>query len=286
MDSEGKRREVPGWVITLCAVMVILMAALGAYQQTRQSLLLNLITFKRYKLIQFLLKIDKYLVNEPIAGIRGLLIVKKDFYPAHLAIFVQDKELLKLLIANGACVDSDNGQGLDLAIGFNDREALTILLNAGAKPTPLHLYSALRLGSSASNIPKMLILHGVEIDDTLYHCDSLEDIKIMINNGANPSHSDAHLLAASQGRTDIVEFLLEHGADVHLRNDEAIKNISFSIINNLNDILHSRKIDMLRLLVKHGADLNVLSAEDRARVEKILSEDAAASRSSQPEGAP
>lgn len=96
------------------------------------------------------------------------------------------------------------------------------------------------------------LFHGVE--QSLMSVVQLEDLGMIFGVERNINEQDdqgktALMYAASQGRLDIVQWLLDHGADVNLQNIDGQTALVHAILKNHEYIV--------RLLLQHGADINI-----------------------------
>ena len=87
----------------------------------------------------------------------------------------------------------------------------------------------------------------------------VEMLAWLLSEGLNPDDTDdvqetALMEAAGHGATECVKVLMEAGADIHLSNK--YENTAIALASNL---------DIVRLLVNRGADLNEVSIDMRAR---------------------
>jgi len=76
----------------------------------------------------------------------------------------------------------------------------------------------------------------------------LEIVKYLVENGANiHAKNDQALRNASYyGDLEIVKYLVKNGADIHVRNDEALRNACYK-----------GQLEVVKYLVKNGADIHV-----------------------------
>ena len=167
----------------------------------------------------------------------------------------QDIEIVRLLVSRGADVNAKvtNTEGL--------KEAPVLLLPAG---------------NGASNILKLLLESGADVDSTdalettALMCASylghVENVRILIGHGAQIDAKDASgysalMYAANAGHTDCVSTLLRAGADVNARDKDGNTPVAFAAQHGSSEVVN--------LLIARGADPSAqgshgLSAADLA----------------------
>jgi len=144
-----------------------------------------------------------------------------------------DLKRIKKQLAHGVDVNSrneENGYALFEAL-FHDRlEAVKMLLDAGANPNNVELL-ALALLKGSREMVEMLL--EAEADAN------------MSMDGETPLYG-----AVRFGHLEIVELLLDHGADIDAKLSEQTYG------NALSAAMDPEKIQIARLLLKRGADVN------------------------------
>lgn len=159
-------------------------------------------------------------------------------------------EIIKFLIDNWANVNGDK----------NDRPLNYICNIKRTKPNKLAEIKQLE-------ITKLLILAGVNIhiDNPISKCKTLPMIKLLVEHGADPfvSQYDLLLEACRYGDVEIVNYLLEIGAQWPPNIDETISNIFFNYdFKNKDKKYHEKYIEIIKILLENGASPNVTFDDD------------------------
>jgi ankyrin repeat protein len=147
--------------------------------------------------------------------------------PLHIAAAGGVPAMVALLIDRGADVEAQDKlrmSPLDLAITKNQAASVNLLLEAGAKLGPYSLESALR-GNNRPEVLKVLLAH------------STRPLAPLLKT------------AIAQNRSSVVEVLIQAGADVNARDDAGF--------TALHDAALAGNLKAARLLVEHGADVNI-----------------------------
>jgi ankyrin repeat protein len=174
-----------------------------------------------------------------------------------------DSSTIDLLIAHGATIDArDSNDETPLLVAASEGNMLIIpaLLEHGAdaracnkgRATPLHFLW--RLGDDGHEVAKSLLEHGA-------------DVNAADESGKTPLHRAADIAPSDDFWK--VKFLLRHGADANaLTRDgrsplkDACNNIRWSRPWKFVYIEGCRLV--MRMLIAYGADVSVLTDEDRA----------------------
>jgi ankyrin repeat protein len=185
----------------------------------------------------------------------------------------QDRGMIDLLIAHGAAVDARDGSEdtpLLFAAHQGNAHLIPALLGHGAdacaydeyRNTPLHHLNHFR--NSDQGVAKLLLEHGADVNAT--------DIS-----GRTPLHWCV-ILATWNDNLWKMEFLLENGAYVnalcsHGRSPLQKAFKKFRKSRSRRDIYRDCAIwvaiDAIRLLIAHGADVSVLTSEERAQAVRM-----------------
>ncbi len=133
--------------------------------------------------------------------------------------------------------------------------------------TPLH--SAVRRGQH--DIAARLLQRGANVnavsrygDTALSYAKSRKIAALLLDNKANPNGASPLVtplhVAAFYGRTDVVDLLTQHGADINRKNragETPLHRAAFGFSKT--------SIDVVRLLISKGSDINTLSNSTPAR---------------------
>ncbi|CAL1283118.1 unnamed protein product [Larinioides sclopetarius] len=157
------------------------------------------------------------------------------------------EELLKSSKINAETSDKQEMTALHCAANYNSPDVVEILLNANAHPeatdenlsTPLHLAA-----TTGSEVIIKLLLNAVEKKG-----DS-ESLRKYIDE-KNLSGNTALHLAVIKGHLDIVEVLLNKGADVKSTFDNSSHPLHLAAV--------SGNVDIVKCLLKHGAAVNCVN---------------------------
>jgi uncharacterized protein len=170
---------------------------------------------------------------------------KKNQFPLWIALWNNDVEMVKLLIANGADVNQKfKGKDgkincLEIACQNGSIEIAKLFVEAGApvdekgvrNMTPLRI--ATRNGRT--EIVKYLIEKGADVDakaedlatplEVAAGKGHLEIVQLLVEKGAKINHQDKEGdtplgEAANSGHVEVVKYLLSKGADVSLKNQK------------------------------------------------------------------
>ena len=167
--------------------------------------------------------------------------------PLFFAATCGNVEMLRFLVENGANVNGTDDFGvtpLMAAIANQLLDAVTFLIDQGADVnlqdsnglTALHYASEFSFDPSSCLIVKQLINRGANI-----------------NAVAKYDMSTPLIIACSNKNVSVVNFLLQNGANVALRDDNGWTALHF-VVDGFND-----SSEILRSLLNNGADVNAKS---------------------------
>ena len=245
-------------------------ADISALDCDRYTPLFKAVIFENFDFVELLLK-------------AGADMNIRDIYystPLLRAVLDRNFEIAQSLISHGADVnalDCDRYSPLFKAVIFENFDFVELLLKAGADANIRNFCDSTPLHEAAEHgyldIVQLLITHGA-------------DINALDCNESSPLHK-----AARFQKHQVVELLLKGGADVNVRNDqnltplyEAVEcgsldgveslltlgrqdvdvNTRGRCLRTLSHLASLRgSLDMSRLLIEHGADLNAQDNEGR-----------------------
>lgn len=181
-------------------------------------------------------------------------------------------DIVTALIDMGAYLETispENETALIIAIEISSLEIIDILLEKGAhinakdtKGLPIILYAA----GEKEEIINRLLEAGADINASnqkqetilmLVIKNSFVGMKFLLENGANPNISNSEgkspLMMAMHNpyvlnMQAMIETLLDYGADSDFINKDGISPLMYAV--------HLKKIDVLKLLIAHGTNIN------------------------------
>lgn len=200
---------------------------------------------------------DVELLLKKGANVEGLVIGSMSVVPLRLA---KDVKIAKLLIENGANVNSDDGRGYQAIHSPYNAEIAKLLIENGANVnagtdngfTPLFYINNVE-------IAKILIENGANVrqknpfgDTPLHFVEDTEVIRLLIDKGAdiNAKDDDGDTPLHYSSSAQKTKLLIESGAQIDTKNSRG------------NTPLHSAKnVEIAKLLIENGADINMLNNE-------------------------
>jgi ankyrin repeat protein len=149
--------------------------------------------------------------------------------------------------------------------------------------SPFYLYTPLMLASLRGDLPmaRYLVESGADVNarhDPFHHtalecaADSPSDevARFLVEQGADRSSiSQALIVAAHNGKGDLCAYLLDHGADVNVRNGyiAAAPDLQTPLLC----AVAKSNLEMVNLLISRGADVNQRSRLDAEYFSKVAS---------------
>lgn len=190
--------------------------------------------------------------------------------PLQAAVTQQLPEIVELLIALGADVNSDDSYALMIASYVGNIDIARILLDHGARITrPCNgtpLLTALRAGHN--DIVALLLERGADVNErqsgssvlayAIQHA-SLENIEMLLDYGADVNDKTVAkdqtmlMMAIHNKREEIAELFVHRGADVNCRIPGVVYHTALTYA-----IRHDNE-RLVRFLVSHGADPNIVN---------------------------
>ncbi|XP_044738611.1 ankyrin-1-like isoform X4 [Chrysoperla carnea] len=186
--------------------------------------------------------------------------------PLHEAIENNDQEIIELLLKHEADVNVKNRYGrtpLYDAIKNNRLGITELLLKHEADVNVKNWFGQTPLYNAIQNnrleITELLLKHksdinaiGIDRKTPLFNAIEKENLKItklLLDNGANVKDFPKLLnIAVNRGCTEIVELLLQHNANVNVKNRYGQTPLYDAIQNN--------RLEITELLLKHKSDIN------------------------------
>jgi ankyrin repeat protein len=152
--------------------------------------------------------------------------------PLHLA--VKHPEVVKVLIAHGADVTVKNDRDETPAVWASDKQVVDLLIDAGAD---IDIHLAARVGHAEK--VKELIDAGVDVN-------------------ARDRYGDTPVsLAAVYGHADVVVLLALGGADLDAKHVSDVYSTITGFESPLYRAVELNHVDITRVLVTHGANMNI-----------------------------
>lgn len=156
------------------------------------------------------------------------------------------KEIIKLLLHHGVDIDARNHYWqtpLAVAASNGNKEIMELLIQNGANVNTI---------DTRGNTPLIR---------SIREADSLEAARLLLAAGASASinqvsSNDASIgsalhSAVRRGKPEFIELLLQHGADINLRDKDQQTPLALAVI--------SGRTEIVELLIKKGADVNTVN---------------------------
>ncbi|KAI4455209.1 molting protein mlt-4 [Holotrichia oblita] len=188
--------------------------------------------------------------------------------PLHKAVSARNEDAVRLIVQHQADVSVTNCRQetpLYIAVVNEQIAIMKILLNLiedGAPPVNLVVKNATETDGNISLKYKMYVNVESLSGDTPLFCairkKNVEMVEILLENGADGNYVDkytSHLTplfnAVETQHLDIIGILLRKGADVNFKNDYDVTPLYLATL--------LRNVNMVKLLLEHGAHLNVVT---------------------------
>ena len=183
-------------------------------------------------------------------------------------------EVYQEIISHGVDVNAtakNNVSALMLACEKGNKDAINVLLNAGADPNIADANSETSLHYAAGNdccteVYQEIISHGVDVNATaknnlsalLLACEkgNKDAINVLFNAGADPNIATAngktclHCVAQHDCCTDVLHAIISHGVDVNARKKNNVTALMKACANG--------NVDAIEVLLHAGADPNIM----------------------------
>uniref|UniRef100_T1ISP3 Uncharacterized protein n=1 Tax=Strigamia maritima TaxID=126957 RepID=T1ISP3_STRMM len=192
----------------------------------------------------------------------------KDFLtPLHIAAEKSHYDVMDLLLKQGAKVNALDGLGqsiLHKCALEGDIQACRILLSYGVDPSIVSLQGYTAAQVATESVQKLFLENpsngGADVENQLLEAAKAGDLTLtkklldahphLVNcRDLEGRHSTPLHFAAGYNRVGVVDFLLQHGADVHARDKGGLVP--------LHNACSYGHYEVTELLVEHGASVNV-----------------------------
>jgi ankyrin repeat protein len=309
--AKDHRDDYSLWPMVLGLAGVALALALAGLYAARVSLFTSAIRTNYLPAAKVLLSFDRRLANEPV--------YQKGGVPLAIAIKRQDYALIDLLLKSGADVNAENGAPLASAIALGHMSFVKHLLDKGAIAQKDHFLGAADYGSVP--IMELLLKKHPELaseadaalplaaaDGQAVMTEFLLDLgapldgqdnrggpliaailrnhvyiaKLLLEKGANlHAQQERPLRAAVEaGNVKMTEWLLDRGADLHIDNDAPLREAAPRSASDYYDHRPGHD-EVVRLLIRRGANLDALEPQWRAHVESLMAPEKTSENSDQ-----
>lgn len=245
------------WLFIL--LLVVTYGCDDAKSQGKDDTLLSAIENADFDTAQRILTQNPHLIDNHIDGQNSLL---------HVAVYNDNEDLLRFLLANGAAVDAVTQQGqstpLHDAAAQGNYNMARILLEHGADVnyrddflnTPLHKACSLYL-TATKEMVGLLLDYGAEVDARTARGETplclacqwlqedkegLEIIRLLLENGADPNTmcfydvpdlSLMHLTISGGRNYKKAQLLIDYGATLELKTDEGMRSFTIEEVKVL-----------------------------------------------------
>ncbi len=180
----------------------------------------------------------------------------------HYAAKEGNLRFMQLLVDHGAdinikshAIGEEGHTPLHYVAAIGDAKGAQCLIDLGANIKPVctgHTPFSNAYRNGHIEVCELLKKHGAYDLLEATFCANLEDIKDFLKNGdanySDPLGRTALHLAAMDGNNEIIEILINHGANINAINSDGMPPIFFATTRNL--------VSTIKLMVKHGATLS------------------------------
>lgn len=205
--------------------------------------------------------------------------IHNEAYPPFKCHLDNTKELVELLLENGASVNPEGGciytTPLYLALLLNDTAVVETLLNAGADVNVInelnesHLYRVLsknlaavkalvEKGITDNNLNASmgcLLLHIAVKEKDLSIIERLLNAGVNINSTVNHNKQTALHIAVEVGDINIIRYLLSKDANLNVRDEQGQLPLHYAT-----------QADVINILLAHGADINAVIRKEEVGI--------------------
>ena len=189
----------------------------------------------------------------------------------HWGVERDDRSIVEVLLAHGANPDIKSERGMLPLLLVKSREVAAKLIEAGADVNAVGEYDCMPIDcAKTAAIAELLIEHGVRIEGrallSAVHGNRTAVAQLLIERGAAVEQSGWSgktplFYACINGNLLLAELLIAKGADIHAKNRDGDAPIWLTAgdLFHYQEILETDHVEVMRLLVKHGASLQVTS---------------------------
>lgn len=180
----------------------------------------------------------------------------------HLATENEHKEIVQLLLQHGANIEAKTANdefALTIAAIKGLEDIVSLLLNHGANNSAVGLNNALQYAAELGHdkIAKLLLDRGAQanLERALFLAAKRnygKVISLLLKHGVTPNafafEGSALLIAVEKGHKNIVNLLLDNGADVNLRHPSNFTALHIACLE--------KNLEIVELLVNRGANVH------------------------------